>query len=73
MDRSLSKFLFITSLSEYLVKKYHLSYDECLDRLYTSELMPLIDDDELYLTGDSPIYVWSEYEKRQKEQGRIVF
>ncbi len=62
MSHQLAKTIIITRVTELISKKYRLSIEEARDRLYQSRLIDLIDDDELGLYGESPLYVFSLYE-----------
>lgn len=62
MSHQLAKTIIITRVTELITKKYRLSIEEARDRLYQSRLIDLIDDDELGLYGESPLYVFSLYE-----------
>lgn len=66
MAHTLSKSLLITKVIELIAEKYSLSIEEARNRLYSSELINLIDDDETGLYGESPLYVFSLFEQEIK-------
>lgn len=65
MEHLLTKTILITRVTELIADKYKISIDEARDNLYKSELINLIDDDETALYGESPLYVFSLYEKEK--------
>ena len=67
MKHQLSKTLLITKVSELIAKQYQISIEEARDRLYDSDLISLIDDDETGLYGESPLYLFSLFEKETKK------
>ena len=66
MAHTLSKSLLIAKVIELIAEKYSLSIEEARNRLYSSELINLIDDDETGLYGESPLYVFSLFEQEIK-------
>ena len=66
MEHVLSKSLLIVKVSELIAEKYHLAISEARDRLYNSDLINDIDDDETGLYGESALYVFSLYEEEIK-------
>lgn len=67
MEHALSKTIIITRVIEMIADKYKISIDEARDKLYNSELIDFIDDDETGLYGESPLYVFSLFEKEMKK------
>ncbi len=68
MEHLLAKTLLITKVSELIAQKYNLPIGEARDRLYASEIIGLIEDDETGLYGESPLYVFSLFETEQKSR-----
>ncbi len=67
MGHVLSKTYIISAVTEMISKKSHISLNEARDHLYSSVLIDLINDDEMGLYGDSPLYVFSIYEELTKK------
>lgn len=67
MTHILSKTILITRVIELIAQKYGLSLEEARDKLYKSPIIGMIDDDELALYGESPLYVFSLYEKEMRK------
>jgi len=61
MDKTLAKFVLITKVTELIAEKHHISIDEARNRLYSSRIISLIDNEETGLYGESPLYVFSLY------------
>ena len=59
MEHVLAKTIIITQVIEYIAKEDRISIAEARDKLYTSDFIDLIDDDETGLYGESPLYVYS--------------
>ena len=66
MQHKLSKTLLIVKVTELIAAKYNISISEARDRLYKSNIIDLIDDDETGLYGESPLYVFSLFEQENK-------
>ena len=66
MTHTLSKSLLIIKVIELIAEKYSISIEEARNKLYSSELINLIDDDETGLYGESPLYVFSLFEQEIK-------
>ena len=66
MISNMSKVLIIKKVSELIASKYKISLDEARDKIYSSKLIDLIEDEETGLYGDSPLYVFSIYEELVK-------
>ena len=66
MAHTLSKSLLIIKVIELIAEKYSISIEEARNKLYSSELINLIDDDETGLYGESPLYVFSLFEQEIK-------
>ena len=66
MAHTLSKSLLIIKVIELIAEKYSISIEEARNKLYISELINLVDDDETGLYGESPLYVFSLYEQEIK-------
>ena len=69
MEHLLAKTLLITKVTELIAKKYSISLAEARDELYSSEIIGFIDDDETGLYGESPLYVFSLFEKEKSSKG----
>jgi len=67
MEHRLAKTILIVKVSELIAEKYHLSIASARDLLYKSDVINLIDDDETSLYGESPLYVFSLFEKEYKK------
>ena len=68
MTHILAKTILISHVIELIAHKYCLSLMEARDKLYKSRIIDLIDDDELALYGESPLYIFSLYEMETKKQ-----
>ncbi len=67
MEHLLAKTIIITRVSELIADNYKISIEEARDRLYNSEVVDLIEDDETGLYGDSPLSIFGIYEEYQKK------
>ena len=67
MEHQLSKTLLIVKVTELVAAKYKISISEARDRLYNSQIIDLIEDDETGLYGESPLYVFSLFEQEEKK------
>ena len=68
MEHLLAKTLLITRVTELIAKKYSISLAEARDELYSSDIIGFIDDDETGLYGESPLYVFSLFEKEKSDK-----
>ena len=68
MEHLLAKILLITNVTELIAKKYSISLAEARDELYYSDIIGFIDDDETGLYGESPLYVFSLFEKEKNNK-----
>ena len=68
MEHLLAKTLLITNVTELIAKKYSISLAEARDELYSSKIIGFIDDDETGLYGESPLYVFSLFEKEKNSK-----
>lgn len=68
MEHPLAKILLITNVTELIAKKYSISLAEARDELYSSDIIGFIDDDETGLYGESPLYVFSLFEKEKNNK-----
>ena len=68
MEHLLAKTLLITKVTELIAKKYSISLAEARDELYSSDIIGFIDDDETGLYGESPLYVFSLFEKEKNNK-----
>ena len=65
-EHRLAKFILITKVTELIAEEYRISISKARDMLYNSDIIKLIDDDETGLYGESPLYVFSLFQKEQK-------
>ena len=71
MEHLLAKTLLITCVTELIAKKRSISLADARDELYSSEIINFIDDDETGLYGESPLYVFSLFEKEKNKNNNI--
>ena len=64
MDHTMMRVLLITSICEMAADKYKISVKEAREKLYRTGVAALIEDDENGLYGDSPVYLFSQFENR---------
>ena len=55
-------------ITELIAKEYRMPIFKARDMLYSSDIIDLIDDDEMGLYGESPFYVFSLFQKEQKDR-----
>ncbi len=67
MEHKIIKTILISKVVELIASEYKVTIDEARDRLYTSPLIDMIDDDETGLYGQSAYYSLSIYESLQKQ------
>lgn len=70
MEHVLSKTILISKVIELISKEERVSLSEARDRLYQSEVISLIDDDETGLFGQSPLYVYGIYHDLNRRQNK---
>lgn len=63
MNHVLAKTVLKTKVIELIAKKNGISIEETRDIFYCSETNNLVDDDQTGLYGESPLYVFSLFEK----------
>lgn len=66
MEHLLAKTILIVKVTELIAEKYRISLSEARDKLYSSDLINLIEDDETGLYGESPLYAFSLFEEKMK-------
>ena len=66
MEHRLTKTLLKIKVSELIAEKHRISISEARDNLYSSFINRLIDDDETGLYGESPLYIFSLFEKQKR-------
>lgn len=71
MEHKLAKILLITEVTELIAAHYRLQISDARDRLYDSDIINFIDDDETGLYGESPLYIFSLFEQEQKQAKHI--
>jgi len=59
MEHLLAKTILITKVTEIIASERKLTLKAARDKLYNSNLIDLIEDDETGLYGESPLYVAS--------------
>lgn len=59
MEHLLAKAILITKVTEIIASERKLTLKAARDKLYNSNLIDLIEDDETGLYGESPLYVAS--------------
>ena len=68
MEHLLAKTIIITKVTELIASEYKISLREARDKLYESDVVELIEDDETGLYGDSPLYVFSIFERHNQNK-----
>lgn len=66
MAHQLVKTLLLAKVSEIIAAQYKISISEARERLYQSDVIKFIDDDELGLYGESPWYIFSLFELEKR-------
>ena len=66
MEHLLAKSIIIVKVIELIAEEYRISISEARDKLYSSDLINLIEDDETGLYGESPLYAFSLFEEEMK-------
>ena len=66
MSHQLAKTILIVKVTELIAEKYRISLSEARDKLYSSDLINLIEDNETGLYGESPLYAFSLFEEEMK-------
>lgn len=67
MGHVLAKTILISKVIELIAKYESISISEARDKLYSSDVINLLDDDETGLYGESPLYIYSIYENLNKK------
>ena len=65
MGHLFAKAILIFQMIELIAEKYNLTIEEAKKRLYNSDIITLLDDDETGLYGESALYLMSLYEERE--------
>lgn len=68
MQHVLAKTILIGMVTEIIASNLKVPVAEARDRLYSSDIIDLIDNDETGLYGESPLYVYSLYMQRNKNE-----
>lgn len=68
MEHRSAKIILISKVIELIAGKYKVSLSDARDKLYSSELIGLIEDDETGLYGESPLYCLSLFEQEQQKK-----
>ena len=63
MNHALIKTLVVEDVIELIAKKYNLSLKDATKMYYGSNTSKMMSDDNLGMYGDSPLYVFSIFEK----------
>ena len=66
MEHLLTKSIIIVKVTELIADGLNISLSEARDKLYSSDLIILIEDDETGLYGESPLYAFSLFEEEMK-------
>lgn len=66
MEHVLAKTLIIIDVIELISKHFKVTLDEARDLFYKSDVIDLLDDDETGLYGQSPLFVFSVFERHYK-------
>lgn len=72
MNHILAKTILITRVIELISKEYKIPISEARDRLYKSDVVSLIEDDETGLYGDSAWYIFSLYESHLEKNKQKI-
>ena len=64
----LSKTILISQVIELIAKKYKLSIEDARNRLYQSDIVEMLDDDETGLYGESALYLLSLFDEQSKNK-----
>lgn len=67
MEHTLAKTIIITKVIELIATNQQISLSDARDIFYNSETITLLNDDETGLYGDSPLYVYSLFEKENNK------
>ena len=62
MEHVLSKTILISQIIELIAKHYKISLEDARNRLYESNIIDMLDDDETGLYSQSALYLFSLYE-----------
>ena len=71
-DHELAKYLLIANVVELMAKEYKIPLSDARDRLYQSDIISLIEDNERGLFGESPWYVFSLYESHLEKNNKKI-
>lgn len=63
MAHTLVKILIINKVVDLISSQYQIQLDDARDAFYKSKTIDLLDDDSTGLYGDSPLYIFSLFEK----------
>lgn len=66
MEHLISKTLLISRVCEIMANEYKIPVSEAREKIYNSDLINLIEDDETGLYGESAWYAFSIYEQQNK-------
>ena len=68
MNNVLAKTILISMVTEIIAANYKIPISEARDKLYHSDIIDLIDDDRTGLYGESPLYIYSLFDQRNKNK-----
>lgn len=71
MEHVLSKTILITKVIELIADHYKITLEEARNRFYKTNIINLIDDDTTGLYGESPLYVFSLYERSERVDSTV--
>jgi len=63
MGHALAKTIIVSAVTEMISKEHRVSLKEATKLFYSSSVSSLLSNDETGLYGDSPVYVFSLFEK----------
>ena len=66
MQHILAKTILISRVSELIAKEYSMSIHDARDAFYNSKVIDILDDDDSGLYGESPLYIFSLFERYKK-------
>jgi len=63
MSHALVKILLIDSVTNIIAKEYKIPIHKAMDLFYSSQTINLLEDDSTGLYGESPLYIFSIFER----------
>lgn len=68
VDHSLAKTIIVSEVTKMIANKYGVSLDEAREMFYQSKVSLILSNDETGLYGDSPLSIFSLFERINKHQ-----